>query len=90
MQAVRDTIECSKCGCIALPDATKCPKCGASYNGKRAKEIAGIISYFPGPTIIQDTDTKVVRAYYQLTCRRHGKILVKSTVIGSPIKCPFC
>ena len=90
MQAVKSTIQCSKCGCIALPDATKCPKCGASYNGNRAKGIAGIISYLPGSAIIEDTDTKVVRAYYQLTCCRHGNILVKATVIGSPIKCPFC
>ena len=90
MQIVKDTIQCSRCGCIALPDATKCPKCGASYNGNRAKEIASTISYLPEPTIIEDNSTRVVRAYYQLTCPRHGKILVKATVIGSPIKCPFC
>ena len=90
MQIVKDTIQCSRCGCIALPDATKCPKCGASYNGNRAKDIASNISYLPEPTIIEDNCTRVVRAYYQLTCPRHGKILVKATIIGSPIKCPFC
>jgi hypothetical protein len=90
MQAVKNTVQCPRCGCIALPDATKCPKCGASYNGNKAKDIADTISHLPRTAIIEDTDTKVVRAYYQLTCRRHGKILVKATVIGSPIRCPFC
>ncbi len=89
MQAVRDTVQCSRCGCIALPDATKCPKCGASYNGNGAKEAVSAISYLSSP-LMEDADTKVVRAYYQLTCSRHGKIYVKATVIGSPIKCPFC
>ena len=89
MQAVKDTVQCSKCGCIALPDATKCPKCGASYNGNGAKEAVSAISYFP-VAAMEDADTKVVRAYYQLTCSRHGKIHVRATVISSPIKCPFC
>jgi len=89
MQAVKDTVQCSRCGCIALPDATKCPKCGASYNGNGAKEALSAISYLSSP-LMEDADTKVVRAYYQLTCSRHGKIYVKATVIGSPIKCPFC
>jgi len=89
VQAVRDKVQCSRCGCIALPDATRCPKCGALYNGNGAKEIASVINYISSPTI-EDVDTRVVRAYYQLTCSRHGKIHVKATVIGSPIKCPFC
>ncbi|MBM4447187.1 MAG: hypothetical protein FJ023_07540 [Chloroflexi bacterium] len=89
MQAVRDTVQCSRCGCIALPDATKCPKCGASYNGNGAKEAVNSISYISSPTI-DDAGTRVVRAYYQLTCSRHGKIHVKATVIDSPVKCPFC
>ena len=38
MQAVKDKVQCSRCGCIALPDATKCPKCGASYNGNGTRE----------------------------------------------------
>ena len=92
MQAVKDKVQCSRCGCIALPDATKCPKCGASYNGngtREAKEAVGAASYLP-VAAMEDADTRVVRAYYQLTCSRHGKIYVKATVIGSPIKCPFC
>jgi hypothetical protein len=89
MQAVKDTVQCSRCGCIALPDATKCPKCGALYNGNGAKETVSAISYLPSP-MMEDANTKLVRAYYQLTCSRHGKIHVKATVIGSPIKCPFC
>jgi len=90
MQAIKDTVQCSRCGCIALPDANKCPKCGASYNDHRTKEIVDTISYLPASTIIDDNKIKLVRAYYQLTCHRHGKIHVKATVIGSPVKCPFC
>jgi ribosomal protein L40E len=89
MQAVKETVQCSRCGCIALPDATRCPKCGASYNGNRAEKAVSAISYLSSP-LMTDADTKVVRAYYQLTCSRHGRIYVKATVIGSPIKCPFC
>lgn len=89
MQAVKETVQCSRCGCIALPDATRCPKCGASYNGNGLKESVSAISYFSSPLVV-DAETKVVRAYYQLTCSRHGRIYVKATVIGSPIKCPFC
>jgi ribosomal protein L40E len=90
VQVVKDTIQCSRCGCIALPDATKCPKCGASYNGNGKKETLYNMSYFPAPAVLEDTSTKVVRAYYQLTCSRHGRIHVKATVIGSSVKCPFC
>lgn len=90
MQAVRDKVQCSRCGCIALPDATRCPKCGALYNGNGAKEAVSIINCISSSPKIEDTDTRVVRAYYQLTCSRHGRIHVKATVIGSPIKCPFC
>ena len=92
MQAIKDTVQCSRCGCIALPDATRCPKCGALYNSNGdngAKEAVSVTSYLASP-VVEKTDTKVVRAYYQLTCSRHGRILVKATVIGSPVKCPFC
>jgi hypothetical protein len=90
VQLVKDTIQCSRCGCIALPDATKCPKCGALYNGNGKREIFDNMSYFPAPALLGDTSTKVVRAYYQLTCSLHGRIHVKATVIGSSVKCPFC
>lgn len=89
MQAVKDTRQCSRCGCIALPDATRCPKCGAAYNGNGTREVLQPISYLT-ESITEDVNTKVVRAHYQLNCGRHGKIHVKATVISSPIKCPFC
>ena len=89
MQVMKDTVQCSRCGCIALPDATRCPKCGASYNGNGTKEAVYDASYLAIPAV-EDADTKIVRAYYQFTCSRHGRIHVKATVIGSPIKCPFC
>ncbi len=89
MQITKDTRQCSRCGCIALPDATKCPKCGSAYNGNGAKDALEPITYLT-ESIVEDANTKVVRAHYQLTCGRHGKIHVRATVISSPIKCPFC
>lgn len=89
MQVVKDTIQCSRCGCIALPDATKCPKCGASYIAGK-KETLDSMCFATAPIASEDASAKVVRAYYQLTCSRHGKIHVKAAVIGSSIKCPFC
>ena len=90
MQVVKETIQCSRCGCIALPDATKCPKCGASYIVNEKREIFDNVGFFPATTMLEDTSAKVVRAYYQLTCTRHGRIQVKAAVIGSSVKCPFC
>ena len=90
MQAVKDTIECSRCGCIALPDATKCPKCGtAYYNGNGAKEVINAINYLSNPRV-EDIDAQVIRASYQFICPRHGRVSVKAMVIASTIKCPFC
>jgi ribosomal protein L40E len=90
IQLIKDTIQCSRCGCIALPDATKCPKCGASYITSDKREVLDSVGFFPTPPVLQDSGTKVVRAYYQLTCSRHGRIHVKAAVIGSSVKCPFC
>lgn len=95
MQVIKDTVQCSRCGCIALPDATKCPKCGTAYNENGAKQMIDTIRCFSSPSIEEpmmekDGDVRLIRAYYQLTCPRHGKIHVRATVIGSPIKCPFC
>jgi len=102
MQAVKETIRCIRCGCIALPDANRCPKCGASYrdpsgNGSREMFIDPF-DYLPQTRVdgvvnnvnLDMSITKVIRAYYQLTCPRHGTIHVRATVIGSPVKCPFC
>ena len=101
MQAVKETIRCTRCGCLALPDANKCPKCGANYknpSGAEAKEIFGPFNYLSTATMdtignsasLDASIVKVIRAYYQLTCPRHGKIHVRAMVIGSPVKCPFC
>jgi hypothetical protein len=36
MQKVKKIVKCPVCGCIYLPDAYHCPKCGASHeNAKR-------------------------------------------------------
>jgi len=90
MQAIKDMVRCSKCGCIALPDATKCPKCGASYDRNGRREIIDPVTCFSSPSMEENDYIQVIRAYYQLTCPRHGKVHVRATVIGSPIKCPFC
>ncbi len=90
IQLLKETIQCSRCGCIALPDATRCPKCGASYITNNEKETLDNMGSFPTPPTLEDPSTKVVRAYYQLTCSRHGRIHIKAAVIGSSIKCPFC
>jgi len=89
MRAVKETVQCSRCGCIALPDASKCPRCGTTYNGNRVKDLMNTVNYFPNP-VIEDTDIQVVQAYYQLTCHYHGRVNVKATVIAPTIKCPFC
>ena len=89
IQTVKETVQCSKCGCIALPDATRCPKCGAAYNSNGSKETTDPMACLASP-VMQDASAKVVRAYYQLTCSRHGKIHVKAAVVSSPIRCPFC
>ena len=89
MQAIKETVQCPRCGCIALPDATKCPKCGTTYNGNRAKDIIDTISYLSNSKI-EDAGVQVVRAYYQLTCPYHGKVNVRASVVAPTIKCPFC
>jgi hypothetical protein len=90
MQILRGTISCNRCGCIALPDATRCPKCGALYerNGT-PKPVVETVNYYPTPTIA-NANIQVIRAHYQLTCHHHGTIQVKASVIGTPVKCPFC
>jgi ribosomal protein L40E len=90
IQVMKETIQCSRCGCIALPDATRCPKCGASYISEGKREKFDNIGLLPAAAVLEDTTTKVVQAYYQLTCSRHGRIYVKAAVIGSSVKCPFC
>jgi len=101
MQAVKETIRCIRCGCIALPDANRCPKCGASYRDPSInahREMFDPFTYLApakiddvGDNVNPDTSIiKIIRAYYQLTCPRHGTVHVRATVIGSPVKCPFC
>jgi hypothetical protein len=101
MQSIKETIRCTRCGCLALPDAIKCPKCGADYrdsNRNGSKEIIDPFSYLSASRIekvdsipsLSASVIKVIRAHYQLICPRHGQINVRATVIGSPVKCPFC
>ena len=89
IQAVKETIRCSICGCIALADATKCPKCGTSHRGNKAGKIIDAINYFSNPAV-ENEDIKIIRTYYKFTCLHHGEVYVESTVVGGKIKCPFC
>lgn len=93
MQIINKTIQCAECGCIAFPDAIRCPKCGASYReGKAKKEMKEIfrnISYFPAQGS-DDSDKTIMKAYYQIICPHHGQVDVKAAVIVPVIKCPIC
>jgi hypothetical protein len=92
MQAVRTTIRCTRCGCIALPDAIKCPKCGEDYrnpSNNAAKEIIDSFAYLAA-TKVDAPGIKVIRAYYQISCPHHGQVYVRATVTDTPVKCPFC
>ena len=89
IQAVKETIRCSICGCIALADATKCPKCGASYRGNKAGAKIDAISCVSNP-VVSTEDIKAIRAHYQFTCLHCGKVCIESTVVWRTIKCPFC
>ena len=91
MQVIKDTVQCSRCGCIALPDATKCPKCGKAYhNGNGEQEMLDAVSYLSNSQIEGVNTQQVVRASYQFICPQHGRVNVRAMVISSIIKCPFC
>jgi len=75
-QALVEILRCDKCGFIVVPDAIKCPKCNAVYKDSEGKDIIGELKYFTRTKIenVAITDTEVIRAYYQLTCPRHGRV----------------
>ena len=45
MQIINKTVRCSECGCIALPDAIKCPKCSNTYRKPEATCMSKIKTY---------------------------------------------
>jgi hypothetical protein len=93
MQIINKTIQCSECGCIALPDAISCPKCGTSYRAQKErrdiKEIFGTISGLSTQDPL-DASQSIMRAYYQLICPHHGQVDVRTTAIVPTVKCPLC
>lgn len=89
MKSIKEILECSKCGCIVLPDATKCPKCGSAYDGNGVGTMIDNVNYSSKPKI-GETGIEVIVAYYQFSCPRHGRINVRAMVTASTVKCPFC
>lgn len=39
MQIINKVHKCSACGCIAFPDATRCPKCDMPFNHNNYNDI---------------------------------------------------
>lgn len=93
LQAIKETAQCSRCGCIALPDATRCPKCGAPYHENRVDELTHTIDHLiskPVSLLGDPDDVRIVRAHYELDCPHHGKVRIKATVVSPSMRCPFC
>lgn len=92
MTSIKDILGCSRCGCLILPDATKCPKCGTFYDGSEVNGTEGRIEpvdYAIKPRL-GNYDVEMLAAHYQFSCPQHGKINVKSAIIAPKVKCPFC
>lgn len=93
LQAVKETVRCSRCGCIALPDASRCPRCGAAYHEDKNISLPDTMNdvVVEPPQITRESDCiKVIRANYQLDCPHHGKVYIKAAVISPSMRCPFC
>ncbi len=92
LQAIKERAECSRCGCIALPDATRCPKCGAPYRDSTTNELSHTIDQIISKpaSLTSPDDVRIVQANYELDCPYHGKIRVKATVVSRAMRCPFC
>lgn len=93
MQAIKEIAQCSRCGCIALPDATRCPKCGAPYRESKGDTFSHTIDQLiskPVNLVKTPDNIRIVRAHYELDCPYHGKVRVKATVVSPSMRCPFC
>lgn len=93
LQAIKETVRCSRCGCIALPDAARCPKCGAPYHEDRTSEFSRTIDQIiskPANLARAPSDVRIIRANYELDCPYHGKVRVKAAVVSPSMRCPFC
>ncbi len=93
LQAIKETVRCSRCGCIALPDASRCPRCGAVYHEDKTIRLSDTMDDTALESIHRTREPdciKVVRANYQLDCPYHGKVYIKAAVISPSMRCPFC
>jgi len=90
MTSLKEILECPRCGCLVLPDAVKCPKCGAFYDDDGAEGNKTEPVEYPTKPRMGNFGVEVLTAHYQFSCARHGKVNVKSAIIASRIKCPFC
>jgi ribosomal protein L40E len=87
---VKEKNKCLKCGCTAVPDATKCPNCNTVYNHHEKQETFTNDNPYPAELKNRKSKTQLVTARYQLICPVHGKINIRSTTTSSLVKCPFC
>ncbi len=92
MPSIKEILECPRCGCLILPDSTKCPKCGINYDGFTYSEVVDSIesNTYPSKLKVGNDSVEILVARYEFSCPQHGKVNVKSAVITPKIKCPFC
>jgi|GEM_PF-389594 hypothetical protein len=93
LQVLDETVQCAKCGCLVLPDAARCPKCGAKY--QEGKSVEANHRTAPATSRPANPDplfhhVRVVHAHYDLDCPYHGKVRIKATVVSPSVRCPFC
>lgn len=89
VENIKELLGCSKCGCLILPDATKCPNCGVVYNDIGGGSVTDN-PCFPSKLKIKETGVEAIVAYYHFACPHHGRVHVRATVTTPTIRCPFC
>jgi hypothetical protein len=87
---IKDNLECTSCGCVMVPDATKCPNCNTDYNYDEKQNPDPNSNFYPGELRDKRPDTEVITVRYRLICPQHGRIDIRSAVTVSTVKCPFC
>ena len=92
MQIIAKTIQCAECGCIAMADATYCPKCGSSYRkAKGTKYAADIIRScnYPVSTGVSYVKRLPQNIIYQFVCPCCDDGNIDPTKLLMSLKCPL-